>query len=103
MQNLPIDEEHQNRIKKSTSSATVVAVNKKVHQCNVCHKAFEYQSGLQRHFRVHTGEKPYACHVCGKGFSQATHVQKHLLSAHLPVDNGTTTTYVVLNAEERAE
>ncbi|XP_051777612.1 zinc finger protein 883-like [Erpetoichthys calabaricus] len=46
-------------------------------RCPTCGKHFLDRSGLFKHKRIHTGEKPY-CSECGKLFSQSSHLQEHM-------------------------
>ena len=45
--------------------------------CSVCKKVFTRQHNLERHSRVHTGEKSFMCSTCGKKFTQKAHLKAH--------------------------
>ncbi|XP_055083945.1 oocyte zinc finger protein XlCOF22-like [Periophthalmus magnuspinnatus] len=65
----------------SCSAAQMVSAqgaDKKKHQCSVCKKRFGTKQILQRHIRVHTGERPFSCSICKKTFTIKCNRDKHL-------------------------
>ncbi|OXB66150.1 hypothetical protein ASZ78_004009 [Callipepla squamata] len=51
-------------------------------QCTLCEKAFNQKSALQVHMKKHTGERPYKCDYCSMGFTQKSNMKLHMKRAH---------------------
>lgn len=47
--------------------------------CPICGNYF---TNVNRHMRVHTGERPFKCTVCERTFSQSTSMKRHMKTAH---------------------
>ncbi|KAM6472568.1 uncharacterized protein PHA67_005715 isoform 2-T2 [Liasis olivaceus] len=51
-------------------------------ECSVCGKIFGRRSSLNRHFKIHSGDKPFRCSICGKCFLVKTSLVLHKESMH---------------------
>lgn len=49
----------------------------KAHQCGLCKASFTTKFSLDRHQRLHSGEKPFICNKCNRNFRQKSHLIKH--------------------------
>ncbi|KAK7074549.1 hypothetical protein SK128_007758, partial [Halocaridina rubra] len=63
-------------------------VARKIHQCVLCPYSTNKKYNLQKHYRVHTGEKPFACPHCPYRASQKSNVMAHI-STHKQFEDGT--------------
>ncbi|CAL1591061.1 unnamed protein product [Knipowitschia caucasica] len=54
-----------------------IHTGQKPFQCTVCARAFSRSDHLTTHTRTHTGEKPFSCDVCGKKFARSDERKRH--------------------------
>ena len=54
-----------------------IHMGEKPYHCTVCGKAFSDKSDYDVHYRLHTGIKPYECMVCGRAFRSSTKLNSH--------------------------
>ncbi|KPP72635.1 zinc finger protein 148-like [Scleropages formosus] len=81
-----LDDFPRKKKRKHRSPAKILTINEdgslglqtpKSHVCEHCSAAFRTNYHLQRHFFIHTGEKPFQCSQCDMRF-----IQKYLLQRH---------------------
>ncbi|WAR18146.1 ZN665-like protein [Mya arenaria] len=49
-------------------------------RCQFCNMEFRHMSILERHLRIHTGEKPFKCPICERGFTRNSSMKRHYLT-----------------------
>ncbi|KAL6118193.1 uncharacterized protein ACO6RY_03040 [Pungitius sinensis] len=54
-----------------------IHTGQKPFQCTICARSFSRSDHLTTHTRTHTGEKPFSCEVCGKRFARSDERKRH--------------------------
>lgn len=54
-----------------------IHTGQKPFQCAICARSFSRSDHLTTHTRTHTGEKPFSCDVCGKRFARSDERKRH--------------------------
>lgn len=62
---------------ESGEENTVALVKGEGCRCPVCFRHFGDRWKLERHIRVHTGERPFTCGRCGSSFRRKEHLVRH--------------------------
>mmetsp|Transcript_29801 Transcript_29801/g.58178 ORF Transcript_29801/g.58178 Transcript_29801/m.58178 type:complete len:275 (-) Transcript_29801:1078-1902(-) len=57
--------------------------------CDICGKDFRSRSEMNRHTRVHSGERPFQCKICFSKFKQKSHLKAHLAIHDRDAENAT--------------
>ncbi|CEG66933.1 Putative Potential zinc finger protein [Rhizopus microsporus] len=55
-----------------------VDMSSRRYKCTRCPRAFTRKHDLERHIRVHTGDKPYHCPCCKKCFARSDALKRHI-------------------------
>lgn len=63
--------------KLPTAAKTLTKGNSARKECDICGKTFTKPYQVERHKRIHTGDRPYKCDLCTKSFAQKSTLQMH--------------------------
>lgn len=47
-------------------------------KCKVCGKGFKHRRSLNRHVKLHSGEKNFHCPYCATAFARSDHLKAHI-------------------------
>ncbi|KAL1468779.1 hypothetical protein MTO96_025178 [Rhipicephalus appendiculatus] len=65
----------------TTAASEGTRKGRRPRECGYCGKLFWQKSDIDKHLRVHTGEKPYSCHLCPMTCAQKEGLKRHFTSA----------------------